>query len=77
MTKKKLSIENRLALIITGLIGSMVLIVYSLEWVKNDIGFSFLGFDITEWTLAFITVVCGLLFATMLKSGLLGKWKLD
>ena len=78
MTKtKKMPMEKRIGLILIGLVGSMCLIVYSFSLNSNELGFNFMGYDISVWVFAFLTILLGLIFATMLKSGLIGKWKLD
>lgn len=79
MTKRKNNIDLpiRMISLIIGIIGSCFLIVYSFRWEDLGIGVDILGFDISKWFFAFLLVISGIIFSTLIKSALLGKWKLD
>lgn len=74
---KYLPFAQRLILLIVGLFGSCALIIYSLRWEDLGINIDVLGKDISQWFFAGMLVICGIIFSTLLKSALLGKWRLD
>ena len=75
--KSKLELGKRLSILIFGSIGSMFIIVYSFRWEELGINADMIGFDVTKWFFAFLLVISGIIFSTLIKSGLLGEWKLD
>lgn len=74
---KDLPIWLRLGLIVFGLGGAIVLIVYSFRWEDLPFQITLASHDITPWAVAGYLVLMALVFNTALKSGLLGKWRLD
>jgi len=75
--KNKLDLGKRIAILTFGLIGSMFIIVYSIRWEELGFNTDMIGIDITKWFFAFMLVISGIIFSTLVKSGLLGQWKLD
>ena len=69
--------ENRIGLFIIGIIGSMCLIIYSINYQDYDLIITAFGINITKWFFAFIIVILSIIFGTITKSALLGKYRLD
>lgn len=76
-SNKKMELSHRLILLITGMVGLIILFIYSLDLTQSEIFVNFFGYNITTYFLAMLLIILGILFSTLLKSGLLGDWRLD
>jgi len=75
--KKKLSPISRMILFIAGLVMASSLIVYGITWNNVPMILSFLGIQINQWVIASLMVFIGILSASMMKSAILGTYRLD
>lgn len=75
--KTELNPFARLFLFIIGMAGAIILIIYSIRWEALPISFSAMGNDITIIAFAGILVLASIIFYTLIKSAILGEWKLD
>lgn len=56
---------------------AIFLIVYSIRWEDLPIQLTMAGSNVTPWAMAGIIVLFGIVAGTLIKSALLGKWRLD
>lgn len=74
---KNINLFERIVLLVIGMGGLIVLFIYSYDFTETDLFINMFGYNITTYFFAGLLIILGLLFSTILKSGLLGKWKLD
>lgn len=74
---RKLHPFTRLMYFIIGMAGAIVLLVYSIRWEDLPFTFTLSGVNVTAWTMAGFLVLASMGFYTLLKSSLLGEWRLD
>lgn len=78
MKQKLLSMPKRLTVLIAGFVIAILLLIYSINWDTLGLNITFAGeIGITRWVLASIVVTMGIIASSLIKSGLIGKWKLD
>jgi len=75
--KENINIIKRIVLLITGLGGLIILFIYSSDFVNSGIDVNVIGYNVTTYFFAGFIIILGLIFSTLFKSGLLGKWRLD
>lgn len=73
---KKLSPISRFIYLTIGIILGSALIIYGINY-SGDVMFSVGGVNVGVWINAGIMVVLGVISGTFIKSGLLGKMRLD
>lgn len=74
---KEMELIKRIALLIIGMGGLIILFIYSFDLSQSEIFVNIFGYNITTYFFAGLLIILGILFSTILKSGLLGKWRLD
>ena len=77
MTKSGFSPMARILLFVVGMALAVFLMLWVVNW--NDLPFQFVvsGQVVTPYFMASLVVIAGILATTLIKSGILGKWKLD
>lgn len=73
----EIELFKRISLIIIGMTGLIILFIYSFDLSQTEIFVNIFGYNITTYFFACMLIILGILFSTVLKSGLLGKWRLD
>lgn len=68
---------TRLLFFIIGMTGAVVLLVYSIRWEDLPFSFTLGGMNVTPWAMAGFLVLASIGFYTLIKSSLLGEWRLD
>lgn len=74
---EKMSLTQRIIVLISGITGLIFLFIYSYKFTESDIFISFFGYNITTYAFAGLIIIVGIMFSSLFKSGLRGKWSLD
>ena len=74
---KPLSKFKRILYFTTGLVIASALIVYGISWTNPPFELMIIGLTLNEWITAAFVVILGLLAGSLIKSGILGKTRLD
>lgn len=74
MSKTKLDLPTRIIIIFIGFVGAISIILFGWD---IDFNAEFLGYPITKIFMASMIVILGIIFSSLIKSGILGKWKID
>jgi len=67
----------RIAVFSTGMALAVFLLLYSFKWAEFPIQVTAAGQNVTDVFMGVMVVLVGILGGTLIKSGLLGKWRLD
>jgi cytochrome c biogenesis protein CcdA len=73
----KISLLKRILIFILGFTMAIFLLVYAVDWTETGFEFTFINMNITIYVVAGIMVFLGIIASTFIKSGVLGKWKID
>lgn len=74
---KTVSLPMRITLMIIGMTGLIFLFVYSINLEIINANVNIFGYNITTYFYAGLVIITGLIFSSLLKSGFLGRWKMD
>lgn len=74
---KKINPVLRLIMFIIGMAGAVIMLVYSIRWEDIPIAFTLGGYNITVYAISGLLVMGGFAFHSLIKSGILGEYKLD
>lgn len=74
---KKIRPVTRIVIFIIGMTLAVFLLLYSFVWAEFPIQVTALGYNVTNIFMACMIVLLGIVAGTLIKSGVLGVWRLD